>query len=219
MYARETTLTRGYGILGNDSRTWRTRVRDGPGRRRECPPTLDPGTPEAPGSTCGPRCLAEKRGMGVQRVLATTACVCLVAGVLMACATRSNRPGAPFPRDAAQQVALERVEATGPAGVIVLSNPTWLADLLLKPGRYEFQRIDGGDAHLRVMEIKRYWQFKRPPHDSKKLVAEVRCEMEALAETAAQGAVQIRSEAGIVRVDWVALAGQDDRCLPRAVLR
>ena len=156
--------------------------------------------------------------MGIQRVLVTIAFVCLAAGVLEARVPRGNTPGVPFHQDAAHRVTLERVEATG-EGAIVLSNPTWLADLLLKPGRYEFQRIDGGDAHLRVMEIRRYSQFKRPPRDSKKLVAEVRCEMEALAETAAQTAVQIRSEAGLGRVDWVALAGQDGRCLPRAAQR
>lgn len=156
---------------------------------------------------------------GVSVVLATIAWVCGM-GFLEGCASHNGRPGATTQLAPSQVRALEQVARPEQDGTILLRMPTWLADVQLKPGRYEFQqRVDRGEPLLHVIEVKRYAQFKRKPSISKRVVAEAQCGVEALGQTAAGTRVHIRSEAAVARVDWIALAGEDSRCFPKVEQR
>jgi hypothetical protein len=151
--------------------------------------------------------------------VATIVWVC-ISGPLGGCASPGGRPGGPSQQEPSHLGALEQVARQGKDGTIALAKPTWLADKLLKPGRYEFQqRVDRGEPRLLVMEVKHYVQFKRRGSDRKRLVAEVQCGVEALGDAAAETVVHIHSEAGVARVDWITLAGEASRCLPGAERR
>jgi hypothetical protein len=113
-----------------------------------------------------------------------------------------------------------QVVRPGEDGTILLRVPTWLADLQLRSGRYEFhQRVDRGERFITVVEVKRYALFKLGVRDSRKLVAEVKCRLVAQGETATETGVHLRSEAGRLRVDWLILEGQDGRYFPESVRR
>jgi hypothetical protein len=150
---------------------------------------------------------------GVKLILVTIVCVC-VAGLLEGCASHAGWPGGRSQQDP-QLGVHEQIARPGQDGTIFLRMPIWVARLQLKPGRYEFQqRVDRGEPRLHIIEVKRYAQFKRLPTISRRLVADVECRLEALEETAAETALGIRSQAGVARVEWVTLAGEDGRCLP-----
>jgi hypothetical protein len=152
-------------------------------------------------------------------VLATIVWVC-IGGFVEGCATNGGRLAAPSQREASDLAAPEQVARPGEDGTILLTVPTRLADMRLKSGRYEVQqRVDRGERLLHVMEVKRHAGYKTSARDTKRFVAEVRCRLEALGETAAETAVHIRSEAGVARVDWLTLAGEDRRYFPEAVRR
>jgi hypothetical protein len=156
---------------------------------------------------------------GVRQALVTIGCLC-VAGLLEGCAPHAGWPGGRSRQDPHLGVHDEQIARPGQDGTIRLRMPIWVAKLQLEPGRYEFQRrVDRGEPLLHIVAVKRYAQFKRLPTITRKAVADVACRLEALGETAAETAVGIRSEAGVARVEWVTLAGEDDRCIPGAEQR
>jgi len=144
-----------------------------------------------------------------------------VGGLLGGCASRGGRPGAPPSRQGASPLgAQEQVARTGRDGTIRLRVPTRLGNLQLQPGRYEFQqRVDRGKRLLHVMGVKRDAGYGRSGRDYRKFVVEVECRVEAPGESASETAVHIHLEAGVARVDWITLAGEDGRCVFEAVRR
>jgi len=152
-------------------------------------------------------------------VLAPIAWVC-VGGLLEGCASRRGRPDAHSQQEASELGAQEQVARPGRDGTIRLRVPTRLADLQLKPGRYEFrQRVGREERFLHVMEVKRDAGYGRRGHDYRRFVAEVKCRVEASGERTSETAVYLRSEAGVARVEWITLAGEDGRYFPEAVQR